>query len=233
MGHRANLVLVERGCATVYYDHWAACDLSNHLVLGPDYTMRWVRQQEWVGDQPDGGWLDELWASGGLTADLDQQRLVWFDIPTNNDPRRRRVILAMLARTWPGWTVEYAERGLGDVAEAAGVPRRRVGDPGPGVRPNASVDVTDTMGMPAALTEYLDEFTRTHAAEAVHPAIQAMDALESLLGLPAGVLNPAIADHHPLAATADEVAAAVAHAGRLMSDYLADVQGPVQIDDLD
>lgn len=223
MGHRANLVLVEHGIATVYYDHWAACDLSNHLAVGPGHAVRWVRRQEFVGDDPDGGWLDELWASGGLTVDLDRHWLVWFDIPGDNEPRRRRVILALLDRTWPGWTVQYAARGIGDVAEAAGVPRRRVGDPGPDVRPNAKVDVTatiDTSGMAGALTEFLDDFTRTHAAKAVHPAIQAMDALERYVGLPAGLLNPAIADHHPLAATADEVAVVVAHAEELMSHYL-------------
>ncbi|MGQ0575538.1 MAG: hypothetical protein ACT4RN_15240 [Pseudonocardia sp.] len=223
MGHRANLVLVEHGSAAVYYDHWAASDLSNHLVIGPDHVVRWVRRQEFVGDDPDGGWLDELWACGGLTVDLDRHGLVWFDIPADNEPRRRRVILALLDRTWPGWTVQYAVRGLGDVAEAAGVPRGRVGDLGLDVHPTATLDVaatTDTSGMAAALTQFLDEFTRTHAAGAVHPAIQAMDALERYAGLPAGLLNPAIADHHPLAAAADEVAVVVAYAEELMSHYL-------------
>ncbi|MDN5932990.1 MAG: hypothetical protein L0I24_18315 [Pseudonocardia sp.] len=221
MGHRANLVLVERGTATVYYDHWAARDLSDHLVLGPDYTERWVRQQDPVGEHPNGGWLDEIWASGGLSVDLDRRRLVWFDLPALNEPGRRQVIDAMLDRTWPGWTVRYAERGIGDVAEAAGVPRGRVGDPGPQVRPTPRVDAVESCGMPAAITEFLAEFTRVHAADAVHPAIQAMHAFESLLGLPAGMLNPAIADHHPLSATSDEVAAVVAHAEELRSHYLA------------
>ncbi|MDN5860054.1 MAG: hypothetical protein L0H84_15675 [Pseudonocardia sp.] len=220
MGHRANLVLVERGSATVRYDHWAACNLSDHLVIGLDHVLRWVRQQEFVGDHPNGGWLDVVWASGGLTADLDQNRLVWFDLPAH-DPGRRQVILAILARAWPGWTVEYAARGLGDVAEAAGVPRSRVGDLGPDVRPAATMDATavDPSGMSEAVTEFLDEFTRTHAVETVHPAIQAMEALETCLGLPAGMLNPAIADHHPLVATPDEVAAVVAHARELLLSY--------------
>jgi hypothetical protein len=226
MGHRANFAVVEHGVATVFYDHWAGCDLSDHLVLGPEHTLRWVRQQEPVGDQPNGGWLDEVWACGGLTVDLDRRRLVWFDLPTQDHPRRR-VILDVLARTWPGWNVRHTARGLGDIAEAAGVPRARVGDLGFGVCPHPKSDDTDAapVGMSAAVTEFLDEFTRVHAADAVHPAIQAMDALESLLGLPAGLLNPAIADHHPLSATADEVAVVVGYATQLRSLYLAAESG--------
>lgn len=154
----------------------------------------------------------------GLTVDLDRCRLVWFDIPAANDPRRRSLLLALLVRTWPGWSVEYAARGLGDVAEAAGVPRGRVGDPGPEVRstdPADLVPAVDPPGMPEALDEFLDDFAGTHATDNVHPAIVAMNAFESALGLPARLLNPALADHHPLAADPRDVAAVLAHVGDL------------------
>jgi hypothetical protein len=49
MGHRANLVVVEHGSVAVHYDHWAACDIGDRLILGPDYTLRWVHRQERVG----------------------------------------------------------------------------------------------------------------------------------------------------------------------------------------
>lgn len=128
MGHRANLVLVQDGRASVRYDHWAAHNLSSHLVLGPEYTLRWVRQQESVDHHAGGGWLDELWCQGGLTMDLDRRRLTWFDIPTEYDLPRRAAVADLMARTWPEWTSLRAE-GLPDLAAAAGVPGERVRHP--------------------------------------------------------------------------------------------------------
>lgn len=126
VGHRANLVVVEGGRASVRYDHWAAHDLSSHLVLGAEYTLRWVRQQESVDHHAGGGWLDELWCQGGLTIDLDHCWLTWFDMPTAYDLARRAVVVDLLARTWPGWTVTRADGGVRDLAAAAGVSVERV-----------------------------------------------------------------------------------------------------------
>lgn len=353
MGHRANLVVVQDGLPTVRYDHWAAHDLSDRLVLGPAYTLRWVCQQERVDDRADGGWLDEVWSQGGLTMDLEQRRLVWYDMPAGLDLVRRRVVAALLARTWAGWTVEWAYEGIRDLAAAAGVPPERVRNPdivdliiaraprevalredppgskrwspvegepeyhlvtvagggdlwvslvdqachaawlGSGLvarvlaapavtRGNAAgidlgghdprggvhvdLDVarmsywstTNTYGlsehvadrwgpefeivflqdriadhlalaggfvtrqapdMAAALREFLGDLARTHGTGQVHPAIQALEALESVLPAVPAAVNPAIADHHPMGAAADELAAVIAHAGALLREY--------------
>lgn len=358
-------MLVEGGRPTVRYDHWAAHNLGEHLVLGPEYTMRWVREQERVDDHANGGWLDELWSQGGLTMEPGRRRLVWYDMAGRLDLRRRRVVAALLARTWAGWTVEWAHHGISDLAAAAGVPRERVRNPdianlieatepqdvalredppgtgrwvpdddeldtdddeldadlvtvagggdlavalvrhachaawvgsvlvarvlaGPGATAGTAVGVhlgshqpsggvhvdldarrvsywctsgthglgdrmhekwgpdiepvflqdrfaehlaltggfvtADPPDLAAELAAFLGDVAGTHATGQVHPAISALDALESVVGaLPSGrvrsAVNPAIADHHPVAATAEELAAVVAHGAELMAFY--------------
>lgn len=364
MGHRANLVLVEGGRPTVRYDHWAAHDLGEHVVLGPEYTMRWVREQERVDDQADGGWIDEVWSQGGLTMEPERRRLVWYDMYGRQDLRRRRVVAELLARTWPGWTVEWAYRGQSDLAAAAGVPRERVRNPDiaglidaseardvalreeppgttrwvpdpaeldadlvtvagggelavtlirhvchaawlgsalvvrvleepgatsptaagvdlGGYEPHGGVHVdldarrvsywctgeiyglddrmqerwgadfepvflqdrfdehlaltggfvtVDPPDMIPALTEFLTDVARTHMAGQAHPAISALNALESVGGGVSdggtrSLINPAIADHHPVSATAEELAAVVRHSADLFALYSGPTPG--------
>lgn len=359
MGHRANLVLVQDDRASVRYDHWAAHDLSCHLVLGPEYTLRWVRQQESVDHLGGGGWLDEVWCQGGLTMDLDHRRLTWFDMPTEDDLARRSVVADLLTRTWPGWTVRRADEGIGDLAVAAGVSAEQVRNPdvaelitamaaravtlrenppgsgrwspaaeepyyclvtvargddlavslvdhchaawlgsalvervlaGPGaVRSGAravdlrhrhlsggvhvdldarrmsywstggthglaehvqqrwgpDVDVivlagriTDHLALTggfvvcdapdfvATATELAADLVQTHRSTTAHPAIQALSALTTVFGdVPPGV-NPAIADHHPVAATTEELAEAANHLAELVRRYSADEPAP-------
>lgn len=130
MGNRATLVIVDGDEPDIRYGHWAANDLSNHLVLGPDWTEHFVRHH------PSGDWLDDAWTEGGLAMDLKRRSLLWFDNLTAGDLPWERLVTDLLSRSWPGWRVSWARRGVFDIAAAAGVDLgphattlRLVGDP--------------------------------------------------------------------------------------------------------
>lgn len=121
MGQRANLIVIENGQRTVYYDHWCANRLENELFWGPDEALHFIRQREPVGED---GWLDEVWCEGAAILDLDRRDLLFFggeDILP--DVRRRRVHLDLLRRQWDSWTVRWASEGLMTIVDELGMSR--------------------------------------------------------------------------------------------------------------
>ncbi|HJW92891.1 MAG TPA: hypothetical protein VJ901_04675 [Thermoanaerobaculia bacterium] len=110
MGQRANLIVIEHGQRTVYYDHWCANRLDDELFWGPEEALHFIRQREPAGD---GGWLDEVWCEGAALLDLDRRDLLFFGgEDVLYDVRLRRVHLDLLRRQWDGWTVRWAPEGL-------------------------------------------------------------------------------------------------------------------------
>ncbi|HEU0031779.1 MAG TPA: hypothetical protein VFQ53_14175 [Kofleriaceae bacterium] len=120
MGQRANYVVVdERGVVELKYSHWAANTVDRDLFWGPAHALAFI------GAQRDAdGWLDEIWCEGGALVDIPERTLLWFG---GEDVRfqvmRHRLYMALLARTWPGWTVRHAFEGLGDLVDYLGQPR--------------------------------------------------------------------------------------------------------------
>lgn len=124
MGQRANLITVEDGEYTVRYDHWCANRLDDILFWGVGHALDYFAAQEEVGDE---GWLDDVWAEGGAVLDLDNKHLLWWggeailwELP------RRRVFLKLQEKVWNGWTIEWAHRGIVDLAEYVGYPKEYV-----------------------------------------------------------------------------------------------------------
>jgi hypothetical protein len=124
MGQRANLITVENGEYTLRYDHWCANRLDEILFWGVSYALDFFDAQEKVGAN---GWLDDVWAEGGAVLDLDKKHLLWwggedilYELPL------RRVYLKLQEKVWNGWTVEWAHRGIVDLAEYVGYPKEKV-----------------------------------------------------------------------------------------------------------
>lgn len=124
MGQRANLITVEDGEYTLRYDHWCANRLDDILFWGPGHALDYFDAQDKVGEE---GWLDEIWAEGGAVLDLDKKYLIWwggedilYDLP------RRRVYLKLQEKIWNGWIVEWAHRGIVDLAEYVRYPKENV-----------------------------------------------------------------------------------------------------------
>lgn len=122
MGQRANLLIIESGQRTLYYDHWCANRLERELFWGPEESARFARQREPVDE--DGGWLDEVWCEGAAIVDFDRRVLLFFggeDILF--DARLRNVHLDLLRRQWEGWNVRWAAEGIMSIADELGMPR--------------------------------------------------------------------------------------------------------------
>jgi hypothetical protein len=126
-------VIVRDGAHQLFYDHWCAGCLDRELLWGPALATAFVEQLRPV--DPVEGWLDDVWAEGAAVIDHDQQVLLWFggqdlvyDLPL------RKAVVALLAHTWPGWEVRWAQGHIEAIARYLGVPLDRVrteacGDP--------------------------------------------------------------------------------------------------------
>lgn len=64
-------------------------------------------------------WLDDVWCEGAALVDHDQRRLCFFT-SHHEGHDERAAILAVLARTWPGWQIDWAYDGLADLVTHVG-----------------------------------------------------------------------------------------------------------------
>ena len=118
MGDRANYVVVQNGRWDLYYSHWGAVSLHLDLLAGPGAATRFIRDQRVV--EPDtNGWLDDIWCEGAALVDHDRRRLCFFTVHHDGHDERA-TILAVLARTWPGWRIDWAYDGLADLVRYVG-----------------------------------------------------------------------------------------------------------------
>lgn len=124
MGQRANLVLVEDGKQTLYYNHWCANTLDMDLFWGPEYATDFIRIQREVDET---GWLDSVWAEGAVVLDHDKKILLFYGgEDTLYEIPLRRVYLRLLARVWQGWDIRWAYEGLADIVDYVSYPRNNV-----------------------------------------------------------------------------------------------------------
>lgn len=124
MGHRTNLITIENGEKKVFYDHWIAINLDKTLFWDFTFALEYFKVQEKVDDRM---WLDELFAEGGAVLDVDKKYLLWFacgDIGRYIPYRRK--FLELQQKIWEGWEVEWATRGILDMAEYVGYPKENV-----------------------------------------------------------------------------------------------------------
>lgn len=117
MGHRCNLVVKRGGTVEIYYSHWGALSLLADVLKGPGAFGDWLkdckREQEL---------LDSVWSEGIALADFDDELLllrggiaVRYILPV------RHAYLEMARTSWPRWRVEWAHRGVVDVARHVGL----------------------------------------------------------------------------------------------------------------
>lgn len=127
MGQRANIVIIENGARSLYYDHWCANRLDAELFWGPETALAFTRQTEPVSE-PE-GWLDEVWCEGAAVLNVDRKELLWFggeDVAY--DVRLRRIHNKMMKSLWPNWTLTWASEGIAEIVEYVGLERDFVSD---------------------------------------------------------------------------------------------------------
>ena len=115
MGSRAQYIVRQDGRWDTYYAHWAGGNLHLDLLAGPEHCTRLARAQE----PDDRGLMRSGEPVGAVLIDHDLRRLLWFG--DCRDTFQRKLILATVARMWPGWRIEWAYDGMGDLAFAVGL----------------------------------------------------------------------------------------------------------------
>lgn len=123
MGNPANFVVVERDGWQLHYTRWAATTIHRWLTLGPDAALEFARAHERVARD---AWLNDVYAEGGFVVDTVARRLVWFDKEVDLELPVRRVVSRLIAEMWPGWRIDWAYDGIGDLAAYVGVDRAAV-----------------------------------------------------------------------------------------------------------
>jgi hypothetical protein len=123
MGHRANYVIIERGCAELYYSHWGAKTVPADIFWGPLATESFIRTNSRTEE-----WLDTTWAEGGIALDKDRRRALFFgDAELLDSPEMWGLFLSLASQVWAkyGWALEGG-RDQADMAEFSGRPRSTV-----------------------------------------------------------------------------------------------------------
>lgn len=114
MGSRAQYAVMQDGTFSLYYSQWGAYQLELDLLPGPEPATRFARRQREVSS-----WMWEPECDGACLIDHDERRLLLF-CHCGADQSYRLAALGTLARTWPGWRVEWAYDGLEQLKVAVG-----------------------------------------------------------------------------------------------------------------
>jgi hypothetical protein len=124
MGQRANLIIVQNNSYDLYYSHWCANTLPTDLFWGPQYAIAFIEMQTKVDES---GWLNDVWAEGGVVLDLGKKKLLFYggeDILY--DVSLRRLLISLMQITWHGWEIKWANEGITDLASYVGYPIENV-----------------------------------------------------------------------------------------------------------
>lgn len=117
MGQRASYAVVDGEAVDLYYSHWGAPSIPDHLLAGPDGMLAYIRSLVTTDKL-----LDDAWAEGAILLDRDQQRLLfWGGENISIAPHLRRALLPILRLLWPGWSIGWATYGIVDIARGLGM----------------------------------------------------------------------------------------------------------------
>ncbi|MFI6521214.1 hypothetical protein ACIBF1_37065 [Spirillospora sp. NPDC050679] len=120
MGDRPNYAVLRDGSWTLYEAQWGASRLGVELLPGPERATA-----AFTGRTPADRWLDDVTGQGGAVVDHDRRRLLYYAAETDGYAGRAAVH-EVLRRTWPGWRIDWAWDGQGDLAAYAGQDRSAV-----------------------------------------------------------------------------------------------------------
>lgn len=122
MGHRANLVLVEKDKVNIYYSKWDGRNASKILSQGLRFCENHFKKYD------EDGWLmDNTWAEGGILIDKNKNTILFFEIEfLETGGLKRKFIEYLIQNIWEKWKIEWAFRGNVDFAEYLNIMDSRI-----------------------------------------------------------------------------------------------------------
>ncbi|GAA0319330.1 hypothetical protein NE235_07335 [Actinoallomurus spadix] len=227
MGSRAHYVMKAGGSWERRYTQWGGDSMELDLLAGPETATRFAR-----GQRSEDRWLDELDCEAAALIDHDEQRLLWYS-HCDGDVGYRAAVLAVMAKTWPGWRIDWAYGGLYDILDTLGEPLHgRFRHRSPFQDDDSPAPKHPTTGILArdddllrGLTRLVEEFDAhqdvDQATESISLLLRAVGALTSsieAMGLETHVTGNAFA-HRPMDLTDAETAAVHAAFEAVRNEY--------------
>jgi hypothetical protein len=115
MSEPAIFVFVRDKTCRFYLDRWAGVFLFRDLIWGPDQLENWAQTTTELAD-----WTNDI--GGGVVVDYDEHKMTWYNDNGQLDvPKVADVYDRLLKNAWPDFAVSFADGGLSDLANAAGV----------------------------------------------------------------------------------------------------------------
>ncbi|MGW4248177.1 hypothetical protein [Nocardia sp. NPDC004722] len=143
MGAPGCFVIIDAEGSRYYPCRWAGNGVCATLLAGPKAATETIESCHQRNDDAGAAWLTERGLDGGAVIDHPHRALTWFgDYYLLWEQPIRDTVTALLELLWPGWRLEWAERGAADLAAAAGLARApedppRSPDPGPPAEPRS------------------------------------------------------------------------------------------------
>ena len=122
MGSRASYIIKKNNSYDIYYHHWGAQRIPEDLFFGPEPSLTFITSLEKKDEI-----LDDLWGEGAVYLDLDTRKLLLFggqSILWSNS--LKRLYMALLRRSWRGWSVFWAKHEMYDFAQIIQYPLEKV-----------------------------------------------------------------------------------------------------------
>ncbi|MFD1326209.1 hypothetical protein [Micromonospora sonneratiae] len=135
MGSLVRYVVVQNGVVSRYaMGGGAAMGVDYNFAIGPAAVLRWLSA---LDDDYDGddGWAHDWACRDALLIDADRRRLLFYTglspFDCGETYAYRAALLDGYSRTWPGWAIEWAYEGTGDLVAALGEDRSVVREADP------------------------------------------------------------------------------------------------------
>jgi hypothetical protein len=141
VGERAHCVIMDGHNTELYYTVWGATALDVDLIAGPEAACRQIRRLY----EPTESLREPVWVEAAALVDIPRRVLAVFSWHFEGYAHRA-AWRAVLARTWPGWDLQWAYAGIEDIARYSGAPASPTGRAG--LTPSWEVvDPADTEGL--------------------------------------------------------------------------------------
>ncbi|MGW0434379.1 hypothetical protein ACWDV4_17795 [Micromonospora sp. NPDC003197] len=135
MGTLVRFVIVHDGVISRYaMGGSVAYGVDYNFAIGPAAVLRWLSalNEDYDGDD---GWADDRSCPDAFLIDADRRRLLFYTSLSPFECEKiyafRAALLDGYSRTWPGWTIEWAYDGTGDLVAALGEDRSVVRETDP------------------------------------------------------------------------------------------------------
>jgi len=118
MGSRANGAVVCGGITTVYYSHYAADSVVEHILAGPECVLRSIDFWE---EKSSKILMDDIWAEAAVVINLDSKSAAFLDSRLGRNALLLRKYQRHAENVFVDFNLQWLYCGMRDFARLAGL----------------------------------------------------------------------------------------------------------------